>query len=258
LSGTETKPGDWDFTASLSESDLFAEALLRSVQLEGSDTGVERDLASGWLEPGRDCCDVNIEGVTQGPVTDASGETEIMRLFALREPLFCEAGKAVSRVYGVDIDGTALRRLIDLPAVIDDENVPGPHRLSDIAYDSNSKSYWLLTSVERSDEVDKDRVMAPCSIAGSASRGADKGGALWRWDGDPTHQPNLVSVTAFHKPEGIAVSADGRLVVVYDDDGDSPKCGGVPLAPYSIGENLPNHRLWQECGALLPACQGNN
>jgi len=253
LTGSRDVSGSTVLDGEVAATDINVEKLLEQAVLPDLDVGNRRNLSTGWQEPERDCCDVNLEGVAEGPVTAQSGEVISMRLFALREPLFCEDDKPVSRIYGAVEPGGGLEPVVSVPAMLPNAAVPGPHRLSDIAYDRTLQAYWLLTSVERADEEGRDRVMAPCSIRLLGSRALPKGGALWRWNGKQASAPELVGVTAFHKPEGIAVRADGTLVIVYDDDADAPACGAIPMAPFSIGQSFPQRPLMPGCGALLPA-----
>lgn len=85
-----------------------------------------------------------------------------------------------------------------------------PVALSDLAYDAPRDRFWLLTSYERDDE-------GPASVAGYLWM-LDRAGLERGARPVLVHGPDGAPLMFSHKPEALAVLADGRLLVVHDDD----------------------------------------
>lgn len=207
-------------------------------------------LRGGWQEPNRDCCDINIEGMALSP------DSRYLFL-GFREPLICQNGKPSSPIFRLDLqehqrNPAAPLTLAGLvPALQSDTAFRGPHRISGMTYDPKRKSYWILTSYERKDEEQKNRVPPPCNASGvaSATTSPSVAGGLWKWDGMLQQEPKLYCKTESHKPEGIAVNESGDLIIVFDDDNQSLTDLHVPYAYFSRGAP-PSVR--PHCTPLLP------
>lgn len=208
----------------------------------------------GWKEDNRDCCDINIEGMAVSP--DSRN-----LLFGFREPLICEGGKPYSPIYQMNLDKDkpteGLSPVARVPATLPDRTFPGPHRISGMAYDSHEKCYWILTSYERKDEEGENRVPSPCDVSKLTylEIGPSVGGALWKWDGTQEQDPVIHSTIRSHKPEGIAVSKGGRMIIVFDNDDPNLARLGIPYAFFSLpGPGAAYIR--PSCTPLLPRDSG--
>jgi hypothetical protein len=219
------------------------------------DKNKTKSLKSGWREPDRECCDTNIEGMA--PTTDLKN-----LLFGFREPLICEDDRLYTPIYRLDLSQqkvkstVGLQRVTLVPAMDDEGLFPGPQRISGIAYDPKQNLYWILTSYERNDEYQKNRAPTPCDLSEKPTFETTSlvGGGLWTWDGIPGNKPNLYSHTVYHKPEGIAVSHAGKMVIVYDEDNPNLRCLDTPYALFTFSD-FPKEPIRPPCAPLMPNSQ---
>lgn len=224
------------------------------------DDAGEKCLLHGW-EEGPDCCEINIEGMA---VSRDGGSL----LLGFREPLFCNdkdsKDKRLSPIYRLDLSehrknpNAPLTLIGCVPAFHSDPAFKGPQRVSGLALGGggrNAPAYWILTSYEADDKSPGSEIPSPSGISTDNERlRKNLGGALWRWEGTSLQdRPVLVSVTAFHKPEGIVVEpVSGKRFIVFDEDDPSASCSGVPYALLARSD-LPERPIHTICPTLLPA-----